>query len=98
MLNSIYRKIYQKIKKYDTIVVARHVGPDPDAITTQIALRDSIKVTFPNKNVYAVGQSVSRFKTYGTLDKINEDEMGDALLIVVDVPNIYRIDGATFSK
>ena len=98
MLNSIYRKIYQKIKKYDTIVVARHVGPDPDAVTTQIALRDSIKVTFPNKNVYAVGQSVSRFKTYGTLDKINEDELGDALLIVVDVPNIYRIDGATFSK
>lgn len=98
MKNAIYKKIYQKIKKYDNIVVARHIGPDPDAVTTQIALRDSIKATFPKKNVYAVGQSVARFKTYGSLDKINENELGPALLIVVDVPNIYRIDGITFSK
>ena len=28
---SIYQKIYKKIKKYQTIVSARHVGPDPDA-------------------------------------------------------------------
>ena len=47
MLNPIYKKIYQKIKKYDTIVVARHIGPDPDAVTTQMALKDSIKLTFP---------------------------------------------------
>ena len=98
MVNPIYKKIYQKIKKYDTIVVARHIGPDPDAVTTEIALRDSIRETFPNKKVYAVGSSVARFKTYGTLDKINEDELVNPLLIVVDVPNIYRIDGITFSK
>ena len=41
---------------------------------------------------------MARFKTYGTLDKINEDELVNPLLIVVDVPNIYRIDGITFSK
>ena len=75
MVNPIYKKIYQKIKKYDTIVVARHIGPDPDAVTTEIALRDSIRETFPNKKVYAVGSGVARFKTYGTLDKINEDEI-----------------------
>ena len=98
MVNPIYKKIYQKIKKYDTIVVARHIGPDPDAVTTEIALRDSIRETFPNKKVYAVGSGVARFKTYGTLDKINEDELVNPLLIVVDVPNIYRIDGITFSK
>lgn len=98
MVNPIYKKIYQKIKKYDTIVVARHIGPDPDAVTTEIALRDSIRETFPNKKVYAVGNGVARFKTYGTLDKINEDELVNPLLIVVDVPNIYRIDGITFSK
>ena len=98
MVNPIYKKIYQKIKKYDTIVVARHIGPDPDAVTTEIALRDSIRETFPNKKVYAVGSGVARFKTYGTLDKINEDELVNPLLIVVDVPKIYRIDGITFSK
>ena len=42
----VYKKIYKLIKKYDEIVIARHIGPDPDAIASQIALRDSIKLTF----------------------------------------------------
>ncbi|MCD8562464.1 MAG: hypothetical protein LRY26_01700 [Bacilli bacterium] len=45
---SIYSKIYRKIKKYDTIVIARHIGPDPDGLSSQIALRDIIN-TFPDK-------------------------------------------------
>ena len=98
MRKTVFKKIYRKIKEYNTIVVARHLGPDPDAVTTEIALRDSIKATFPKKKVYAVGASVSRFKVFGKLDKINENEIEDALLIVVDVPNISRIDGVTFAK
>ena len=98
MINPVIKKIYKKIKKYNTIVSARHIGPDPDAVCSQIALRDTIKATFPSKNVYAVGMSVSRFKSFGTLDKINEEELDNPLLIVLDVPNISRIDGITFSK
>ena len=74
MINPVIKKIYKKIKKYNTIVIARHIGPDPDAVCSQIALRDTIKATFPSKNVYAVGMSVSRFKSFGTLDKINEED------------------------
>lgn len=98
MRKTIFKKIYRKIKEYDTIIIARHLGPDPDAVTTQLALRDAIKATFSKKKVYAVGASVSRFKAFGKLDKINENEIEDALLIVVDVPNISRIDGVTFTK
>lgn len=98
MFLSIYKKIIKKIKEYDTIVIARHIGPDPDAVTSQIALRDAIKMTYPQKQVYAVGQSVARFKYIGTLDRIDEDKLVNPLLIVVDVPNICRIDGANFSK
>ena len=98
MRKTVFKKIYRKIKEYNTIVVARHLGPDPDAVTTEIALRDSIKATFPKKKVYAVGASVSRFKVFGKLDKINENEIENALLIVVDVPNISRIDGVIFTK
>ena len=58
----VYKKIFKLIKKYDEIVLARHIGPDPDAVASQIALRDSIKLTFPNKRVYAVGAGVSKFK------------------------------------
>ena len=94
MLKLHCKKIYRKIKQYNTIVIARHTSPDPDAVASQIALRDAIKLTFPKKNVYAVGVSVAKFKTYGVLDKIDETTFNeDALLIALDVPNKSRIDG-----
>ncbi len=91
--NSIEKKVYKKIKEYKKIVVARHVGPDPDAIASTTVLRDSIRLTFPDKEVVAVGLGVSKFKYYGILDKIDPEEFKGCLLIVLDVPNISRVDG-----
>lgn len=93
MNNSIEKKVYKKIREYDKIVIARHIGPDPDAIASTIALRDSIRLTFPDKKVVAIGLGVSKFKSYGILDKIDVEEYMGALLIVLDVPNISRVDG-----
>ena len=91
--NNVIKKIYRKIKEYDTILIARHVGPDPDAIASTIALRDSIRLTFPNKEVYAIGLSVAKFKFYGVLDKVEPEKCRNSLLMVLDVPNISRVDG-----
>lgn len=91
--NNVVKKVFKKIKEYQKIVVARHVGPDPDAIASTIALRDSIRLTFPEKEVVAVGLGVSKFKYYGILDKIEPEQYQGCLLIVLDVPNINRVDG-----
>lgn len=91
---NIYKQILKKIKEYDEIVIARHVGPDPDAVGSEIALREIIKLNFPNKKVYAVGTGVSRFKYLGTLDKIDESKLTNALLIILDVPTFDRVDSA----
>lgn len=94
MLNSIYKQILKKIKEYDEIVIARHIGPDPDAIASEVALREIIKLNFPNKKVYAVGTTVSRFKHLGSLDKLDESKLTHALLIITDVPKFDRVDSA----
>lgn len=93
-----YYKIYRKIKKYNKIVIARHVGPDPDCLASSIALRDVILNTFPKKKVYAVGCPASTFKYLGILDKFTDDMYEDSLLIVVDTPDKKRVDGVDTSR
>lgn len=94
-MTNIYKKIYKEIKKYPTIVIARHIGPDPDALGSQFALKKLIQTKFPKKQVYAVGSSSSRFKFMGTLDKIEETDKENTLLIVLDTPDLKRIDGVS---
>ena len=84
------KDIYKEIKKYNNIVIARHIGVDPDALASQISLRDSIKKTFPDKHVLAVGGSSAKFNYFPKLDKT--EELDNALLIVVDTPDKRRID------
>ena len=87
----MYKKIYNAIKKFDTIVIARHIGVDPDALASQIAVRDSIRLTFKDKKVYAVGNGSSKFSHIGSLDKLGKiDEK--TLLIVTDTPDKKRVD------
>lgn len=90
----MYKKIFKEIKKYDTIVIARHIGVDPDAMASQIALRDSIKLTFPEKRVLAIGTGSAKFRYIGNLDKL--ENINDALLIVVDTPDKRRVDITSF--
>ena len=89
----LFKDILKQIKKYDTIVIARHIGADPDALGSQFAMKDLLSLNFPNKKVYAVGSLASRFKFMGTTDKIDDVNLAEALLIVVDTPDIKRIDG-----
>ncbi|MBQ9024113.1 MAG: bifunctional oligoribonuclease/PAP phosphatase NrnA [Bacilli bacterium] len=89
----IHKKIYNKIKEYDKIIIARHIGPDPDALGSSNGLKEIIKETFPKKEVYTVGSMAAKFKFMGEIDKVDEDIFKDSLLIVCDTPNIKRIDG-----
>ena len=91
----MYNDLINKIKEYDTIVIARHIGVDPDALCSQLALRDSIKLTYPDKKVYAIGTGSSRFLSIGKIDKIEKFE--NALLIVTDTPDKKRVDSLDFS-
>lgn len=92
-MKELYREIYKKIKEFDKIVIARHIGADPDALGSTLGLKEIILNTFPNKKVSCIGAYSSVFKYMGKMDKLNEDEIKDSLLIVCDTPNVIRIDG-----
>lgn len=88
----MYNELINKIKEYDNIVIARHIGVDPDALCSQLALRDTILLTYPNKKVLAVGTGSQKFLSFGKLDKY--EKLDNALLIVCDTPDKRRIDSA----
>ena len=92
---NMFNKIYEKIKEYDNIVIARHIGVDPDAMCSQIALRDSIKLTFPKKNVIAVGSGSSKFNDIGSSIFSSSSSYGGAIYCY---SNNNVITGCTFTN
>ena len=92
----MYNDVIKKIKEYDTIVIARHVGVDPDALCSQLALRDSILLTYPEKKVLSIGTGSSKFLNFGKLDRLEKVE--NALLIVLDTPDKRRVDSLDFNQ
>ena len=91
-------KILELIKKYKKIVIARHIGGDPDALGSTFALKEIILENFPDKEVYVVGASISKFRFFGSHDKVTDELCEEALLIALDIPDIKRLDGVDYYK
>ena len=89
----LFKEILKQIKKYNYIIIARHIGADPDALGSQFAMKELIQHNFKNKQVYAIGAIASRFRFMGNLDKIDDVDLSKSLLIVLDTPDKKRIDG-----
>ncbi|MBR4830733.1 MAG: bifunctional oligoribonuclease/PAP phosphatase NrnA [Bacilli bacterium] len=91
--NKMKKEILKKIEEFDTIVIARHIGADPDALGSSLGLKDLILDNYPKKKVYTIGVYASKFKFMGKLDNIDNLDVSNALLFVLDTPNLIRIDG-----
>ncbi|AIF43214.1 bifunctional oligoribonuclease/PAP phosphatase NrnA [Virgibacillus sp. SK37] len=87
----ITRQILDDIKAFDTIIIHRHVRPDPDALGSQGALRELIKENFPEKKVYVVGEEDPSLTFLIRMDTIDDEVYHDALVIVCDTANAARI-------
>lgn len=87
-------KILDKIKAYDTIIIHGHKRPDGDCYGSQFGLKDIIENSFPNKNVYVVGEKSGYVDFLGQIDVIGDETYKDALAIVVDTATKDRISDA----
>ncbi|MGJ7912817.1 DHH family phosphoesterase [Neobacillus sp. LXY-1] len=90
-------QILETIKKYETIIVHRHVRPDPDAYGSQCGLVEILKASYPEKQIYAVGKDEPTLHYMRMLDQISDEVYKGALVIVCDTANAARICDERFS-
>jgi len=92
------RQIIDKIEQYDTIIIHRHIRPDPDAYGSQFGLKALIQDNYPDKKVYAVGTHDECLSYLGCPDTVSDEEYKGALVIVTDTANTGRIDDDRYSR
>jgi phosphoesterase RecJ-like protein len=92
------KEIIEKIKEYDTIIIHRHVRPDPDALGSQGGLAEILKASFPAKQIYVVGEEIPSLQFLNTMDSVADETYNGALVIVCDTANQERVSDQRYSK
>ena len=94
----ICHQILEKIQEYDTIIIHRHMKPDPDALGSQVGLKALLKYHFPEKTIKAVGFDEPTLTWMAEMDLVEDSVYQGALVIVCDTANTARIDDKRYSQ
>ncbi|TDM04528.1 DHH family phosphoesterase [Macrococcus carouselicus] len=84
------------LNTYETIILHRHVRPDPDALGSQLGLKMLLKKMYPSKKILAAGETVDNLAFIGEMDHVSDSDYNGALVIVLDTANAPRIDDQRF--
>jgi len=97
-----YLEILRLIKKYDRIVVFRHIMPDFDALGCQFGFETWLKENFPEKEIRTAGDNHVSFSgtIFAKVNKITDNYLSSApfLAIICDVGDKKRIADPRFQK
>ena len=87
-------EIFNKIKAYKDIIILRHSRPDGDCMGSSLGLREILKTSFPDKNIYSIGRDNSMFLNFlgSEDDDVDEEVYQRALVLVLDTATRDRID------
>ncbi len=101
MLNNKFDELLTLINDHNKIVVMRHTTPDGDALGSQFGIGEWIKINFPQKKVYFIGNNTQDrlSEIFPKMDKVIESEQHNldrCLTIVTDCANKARIDNHAF--
>ena len=92
----IQEQILGKIKEFNRIIIHIHIRPDGDCYGAGFGLKNIIKETYPNKEVYLVGEKADYVDFVGTPDIIEDELFNNALAIVVDTASADRVSDQRF--
>ena len=93
-----YQALYKKIKEYNRIIITTHIRPDGDCLGSGFGLKDIIKWSFPEKEVYLLGEEADYLSFLGKTDQIADDKFDGALLIALDTATRDRICDQRYVK
>ena len=93
------QQILSKIKEYRKIVIFRHLRPDGDAVGATKGLREILRLTYPEKEIYLLNKDYSDYVGFlGDEDAPLPDEaLSDALGIVLDTATAERISNPQYA-
>ena len=94
----ICHQILEKIKAYDTIIIHRHMKPDPDALGSQVGLKALLEHHFPEKTIKAVGFNEPTLSWLAEMDEVDDQEFEGSLAIICDTANTARIDDKRYTQ
>lgn len=94
----MFTPLIEKITQAQTIIIHRHVNPDPDAYGSQGGLAQLIRDNFPLKRVYCVGEAEPTMANLLTPDSIADEIYREALVIITDTANRERIDDQRYAQ
>ena len=96
----VMRKILDKIKEYNKIIIFRHKRPDGDAVGSTMGLGTVLRNTYPEKDVRVMNCDYSEYLKFLGGEDANDasDEFySDALGIVIDTATSDRISNPKYS-
>lgn len=98
MNTQVKKNILEKIKKYDRVLIFRHVRPDGDCVGATKGLKEILKLSFPEKQVYLIAQDIPQYLEFMGEDDsdIAEELYRDALGIVLDTASEARISNKNY--
>ena len=98
MNKDIKQTILKKIKEYDRIFLFRHVRNDGDCVGATKGMKELIRATWPEKEVYLIDEDTAAYLEFmGPEDApVAEELYTDALGIVLDTASEARISNKNY--
>ena len=89
----MFKPIIDIIEKYDSIVIFGHRNPDGDCYGSAVALKRSLGLKYPNKNIYITGTGISKFyDVLMPMDEVDDETISKSLALLVDANDLERME------